>query len=32
VIWGGLEYFPAISLGPVTEQVSMNRGVLYPAP
>ena len=32
VIWGGLEYFPAISLGPVTEQVSMNRGIHYPGP
>jgi potassium-transporting ATPase potassium-binding subunit len=32
VIWGGLEYFPAISLGPVTEQVSMNRGIHFPGP
>ena len=32
VILGGLEYFPAISLGPVTEQVSMNRGIQYPGP
>ncbi len=32
VIWGGLEYFPAIALGPVTEQVSMNRGIHYPGP
>ena len=32
VIWGGLEYFPAISLGPVAEQVSMNRGIHYPGP
>ena len=28
---GGLAYFPAVSLGPVTEQVAMNRGVHYPA-
>ena len=32
LIMGGLAYFPAVSLGPVTEQVSMNRGIHYPAP
>ena len=32
LIMGGLAYFPAISLGPVTEQVAMNRGIYYPAP
>jgi len=32
VIIGGLTYFPAISLGPVVEQVAMNRGTLYPSP
>jgi potassium-transporting ATPase potassium-binding subunit len=32
LIMGGLAYFPALSLGPVTEQVAMNRGVHYPAP
>jgi potassium-transporting ATPase potassium-binding subunit len=32
LIMGGLAYFPAVSLGPVTEQVAMNRGVHYPAP
>jgi K+-transporting ATPase ATPase A chain len=32
LIMGGLAYFPAISLGPVTEQVAMNRGAHYPAP
>ena len=30
--FGGLTYFPAISLGPVTEQVAMNQGKLFPAP
>jgi K+-transporting ATPase ATPase A chain len=29
---GGLAYFPAVSLGPVTEQVAMNHGIHYPAP
>jgi len=24
---GGLAYFPAVSLVPVTEQVAMNRGI-----
>jgi K+-transporting ATPase ATPase A chain len=32
LIMGGLTYFPALSLGPVAEQVAMIRGVHYPAP
>jgi K+-transporting ATPase ATPase A chain len=32
LIMGGLAYFPAMSLGPVTEQVAMNRGIQYPTP
>jgi K+-transporting ATPase ATPase A chain len=32
LIMGGLTYFPAVSLGPVTEQVAMNHGIHYPAP
>jgi K+-transporting ATPase ATPase A chain len=32
VIMGGLTYFPAVSLGPVVEQVAMTHGTLYPAP
>jgi K+-transporting ATPase ATPase A chain len=32
LIMGGLAYFPAVSLGPVTEQVAMNHGIHYPAP
>jgi len=32
VIMGGLTYFPAVSLGPVVEQVAMNSGTLYPGP
>jgi len=32
VIIGGLTYFPAISLGPVVEQVALNANTLYPAP
>jgi len=32
LIMGGLTYFPALSLGPVAEQVAMNRGIHYPAP
>ncbi len=32
LIIGGLTYFPAISLGPVTEQVAMDHGHLYPGP
>jgi potassium-transporting ATPase potassium-binding subunit len=31
-IVGGLTYFPAISLGPVVEQVAMHHGVLYAGP
>ena len=29
LIVGGLTYFPAVSLGPVVEQVAMNHGTLY---
>jgi K+-transporting ATPase ATPase A chain len=29
LIMGGLTYFPAVSLGPVVEQVAMNAGKLY---
>ncbi|HUZ74432.1 MAG TPA: potassium-transporting ATPase subunit KdpA [Stellaceae bacterium] len=32
LIIGGLTYFPAVSLGPVVEQVAMNHGTLYPGP
>ena len=32
LIMGGLAYFPAVSLGPVTEQVAMNRGIHFPPP
>ncbi len=32
LIIGGLTYFPAVSLGPVVEQVAMNAGKLFPAP
>jgi K+-transporting ATPase ATPase A chain len=32
LIIGGLTYFPALALGPVTEQVAMNQGKLYPGP
>jgi K+-transporting ATPase ATPase A chain len=32
VIIGGLTYFPAVSLGPVVEQVALNANTLYPAP
>jgi K+-transporting ATPase ATPase A chain len=32
LIVGGLTYFPALSLGPVTEQVAMSEGHPYPAP
>ncbi|HZB92997.1 MAG TPA: potassium-transporting ATPase subunit KdpA [Stellaceae bacterium] len=32
LIIGGLTYFPAISLGPVVEQVAMNHGTLYAGP
>jgi hypothetical protein len=29
---GRSRLFPAVSLGPVTEQLAMNRGIHYPAP
>jgi potassium-transporting ATPase potassium-binding subunit len=32
VIIGGLTYFPAVSLGPVVEQVAMNHGTLFAGP
>jgi potassium-transporting ATPase potassium-binding subunit len=32
LIIGGLTYFPAISLGPVVEQVAMNSGTLFAGP
>ncbi len=32
LIIGGLTYFPAVSLGPVTEQIAMNQGHLYRSP
>jgi K+-transporting ATPase ATPase A chain len=32
LIFGGLTYFPAVSLGPVVEHVAMNSGTLYPGP
>jgi len=32
LIIGGLTFFPALALGPVTEQVAMNQGKLFPAP
>ncbi len=32
LIIGGLTYFPAVALGPVTEQVAMNQGKLFAAP
>jgi K+-transporting ATPase ATPase A chain len=32
LIIGGLTYFPAVSLGPVVEQVAMNQGKTYSAP
>src|ERR1700741_714214 len=32
LIIGGLTYFPAVSLGPVTEQVAMNQGKLWAGP
>jgi K+-transporting ATPase ATPase A chain len=32
LIIGGLTFFPALSLGPVVEQVAMNQGKLYPGP
>ena len=32
LIIGGLTFFPALALGPVTEQVAMIQGKLFPAP
>jgi len=32
LIFGGLTYFPAVSLGPVVEQVAMNSGTLFAGP
>jgi K+-transporting ATPase ATPase A chain len=32
LIVGGLTFFPAISLGPVVEEVAMNQGKTFPAP
>jgi potassium-transporting ATPase potassium-binding subunit len=32
LIIGGLTYFPAVSLGPIAEEMAMNHGVLYSAP
>jgi K+-transporting ATPase ATPase A chain len=32
LIIGGLTFFPALALGPVTEQVAMNQGKLYQGP
>jgi K+-transporting ATPase ATPase A chain len=32
LIMGGLTYFPAVSLGPVVEQVAMNKGKTYSPP
>jgi len=32
LIVGGLTYFPAVSLGPVVEQVALNQGKTYSAP
>jgi K+-transporting ATPase ATPase A chain len=32
LIIGGLTYFPAISLGPLTEQVAMNQGKAFAGP
>jgi K+-transporting ATPase ATPase A chain len=32
LIMGGLTYFPAVSLGPVVEQVTMNKGKTYSPP
>lgn len=32
LIMGGLAYLPAMSLGPVTEQVAMTRSIQYPTP
>ena len=32
LIIGGLTFFPAVALGPVTEQIAMNGGKLFPGP
>jgi K+-transporting ATPase ATPase A chain len=32
LIIGGLTYFPAVSLGPIVEQVAMSSGTTYPSP
>ncbi len=32
LIIGGLTYFPAVTLGPVVEQVAMNHGTLFAGP
>jgi K+-transporting ATPase ATPase A chain len=32
LIVGGLGYLPALSLGPIAEQIALNRGVLYSGP
>jgi K+-transporting ATPase ATPase A chain len=32
LIIGGLTYFPAVSLGPIVEQVAMNHGTLFAGP
>ncbi len=32
LIIGGLTFFPAVALGPVTEQVAMNQGKLFAGP
>ena len=32
LIIGGLTFFPAVSLGPVTEQVAMSQGKLFASP
>jgi K+-transporting ATPase ATPase A chain len=29
VITGGLIYFPAVSLGPIVEQIAMHAGTIY---
>jgi potassium-transporting ATPase potassium-binding subunit len=31
LIFGGLTYFPAVSLGPIVEQVAMTHGTLFAA-
>jgi K+-transporting ATPase ATPase A chain len=32
LIVGGLSFFPALSLGPIVEQVAMNHGALFAGP